>query len=221
LADKKPNTVAASASGGSPIRKFSSRKNPSKNELAEFRNYVAQLKRTGKITSKVSARNARPANISGGKTFAEIVNVNREALKPFVPKFRLPKQTPFLLTDLPGLKATTFSGVLEEIAADPKKYDALIDPNDRIAAVIEGTGTTIFYRTLSELAEEWEYGHSFQDLTAPEARGLLKTIKVVRWPADKSKADWLAIRPVNKAAYAKIKRENAKRRALNRRTRRR
>ena len=206
---------------GLPIRKFSSRKNPSKNELAEFRNYVSQLKKSGKITSKVSARNARPANVSGGKTFAEIVNANRDSLVPFVPKFRLPKQTPYSLTDLPGLQSRTLPDILHEIANNPKKFDGLIDPNDRIAAEIEGTGTLSFYRTLSLMADEWEYGSSFQDLSAPEARGLLSSIKVVRWPANKSKADWLRVRPVNKARYARQKRENAKRKALNKRSRKR
>lgn len=200
------------------IRKFSSRKNPSKNELAEFRNYVAQLKKSGKITSKVSARNARPANISGGKTFAEIVNAARETLVPFVPKFKLPKQAPYSLSDLPGLRSTNLADALHEIAENPKKFDDLLDPEDRIAMEIEGTGTLSFYRTLSLMAEEFER-YSFLNDSNQKQAAVFRSLKVVRWPANKSKADWLRVRPINKPLYVKQKRENARRRAQNKRSR--
>lgn len=191
------------------IRKFSSKKNPSKLELVEFRNYVAQLKKQGKITSKVSARNARPANVSGGKTFAEIVNSNRDDLKPYVSKFKLPKQTPFNVRDIPGLEGLTLAQSLKELEDNPQKYDRLIEPGDRVAVEIDGTGSRVFYSDVSALAEELRHYKPFTEQNGAK----FNRVQIIRFPKGASREKYLKNRPVNKSKFAKLKSANANLRA--------
>jgi DNA primase len=180
------------------IRKFSSKKNLKPLELKEFRNYVSQLKKQGKIKGSIDARTARPARLSGGKTLAEIVNANRPSLKQFTPAFKLPKQTPYKLLDLPGLKGKTLHEVLHEIAENPQRYDSALEPGDRIAMEIEGSGTLNFYSDLSTMAEEFEHYKTFTESDAGEQKELLASLKIVRWPANKTKAQYLKQRPSKK-----------------------
>lgn len=196
-----------------PIRKFSSKKSLSKTELTEFRNYVSQLKKQGKITGKIEARNARPAFVRGGKTLAEIVNANHTSLKPFQSKRKLPPKLPFQLIDLP-FESKSLAGVIREIEANPRKWDYLLEPKDRIAYTIHGTSGKHLYPNLEELIAELsryqDYGY-FHKREPDDTQGnFLKNIQILRWPKGATKAQYTKQRKIRKQlSKEEKKRKNA------------
>lgn len=195
------------------IRKFSSKKTPNKVELAEFRNYVSQLKKQGKIpaglkrgSKPVNAATARPRDLRGGKTLAEIVNANKASLKPFTSKRKLTPELPFNLIDLP-LEHSDLAGILRELEDDPKKFNYLIEPGDRFAFEIEGTGGLHFYSDLGVMANELLDSDGIQNLfdKRADSQHLLRSLKIVRWPKRKNKAAYLKQRKVRRPLTGKAK----------------
>lgn len=173
------------------IRKFSSRKTPTPNELAEFRHYVSQLKKQGKIPDSlrkgakaVDARTARPRDLRGGKTLAEIVNAARPNLTPFVSKKKLIPEAPYRLIDMP-LEHSDLATVLRELEDDPKKFDYLLEPGDRWVVRIYGTDSLRFYKNLGDWAFRMNDSSQVEQLFSKhgEAKDLLDHVQISRWPA--------------------------------------
>lgn len=202
------------------IRKFSAKKPPTKVELAEFRNYVSQLKAKGIITGKVSAKSARPAFVRGGKSLAEIVNKNHDKLKPFQSKRSLSpvdRKSFIKVRDVPGIKGKSLATVFKEMEADPVKFNALKRPDELWGFRIDGTDSRRVYNNIDDLIDDgfrYDAHHASHDIFHKRSKssGLFSKIELVRWKG--THQQWFKQR---KTRTAKQKFSNAQRMAVKRR----
>ncbi len=190
-----------------PIRKFSvTNKLISLTELKEFRNYVSQLKKQGVITSKRSARLARPSNIVNGKTLAELVNKHSSDLKRFKPAVRvapvlpslpklkkLPLNRPVSIRNFPhkGKSLAEFFRQIEKDPAYAASLDAMKDPRDKWGFEMSDelgipTRSVTLFPNLEMMADQSFRGSGGADHadifdSATNSRKLYGMIRLVRW----------------------------------------
>lgn len=178
-------------------QRFTSRLSAS--ELKEFRSEVSRLKKSGLIKKTVNARQARPYQLSNGKTLREIVNANTE-LGP----------SKFYVRDLP-IERKSLSAVFNDIEKDPAlaaRINAMKKPSEKFAFEIDGTRSRQLFDDIQDVIDlAFKYGHfdggvggqpgphGSKDVfhNRRKSIALYNSLKLVRW--DKGKRAWRDYKP--------------------------
>lgn len=197
-------------------------KHLSASELKEFRRYVSQLKKEGKIKTSIDARSARPYFLSNGKTLQSIVNKNLSETK--LPASKPRKQKSFYVRDL-GLKAKSLATAFNEIEKNPKlikRINSMLKPGERFAFDIEGTHSMMTFPDIELLIDEaFKYGKDIkgnprmpwgsQDIYHKRSKSvaLFDKLKIVTW--NKGLTEWRS------TTHPKPKKKKAKKSAKKRR----
>jgi hypothetical protein len=182
--------------------KFGKRLSPS--ELKQFRAYVSQLKKRGLIRKGISAKTARPVQISGGKTLQEIVNKSLKTIPPKEAPKLLPIRTPISVRDFP-VKHKSLALVLSDLEANAKEINALKRPGEYFAWEVDGIKSYGIFADIELLARELGESAGIQQLFHKRSQGttFINKLKIVRW--NKRAKDW---KPApQKAPWLKKKRK--------------
>ena len=174
-------------------------KNYAGSNLREFRHYVSQLKKQGKIPKGVDARSARPYFKRGGKTLASIVNSNHKNLTPYtgpgglgVPtKAERLAQGPLEIRDF-ATNQTNLARLFRDIERDDElaaKIDAMKREDESWAFRIEGTDSWHVFASIRLLIDDafryanrvGPYGH--RDIFHDRGRSseLFGKLQLIRW----------------------------------------
>jgi len=162
----------------------------SSSELKAFRSRVSELKKQGLVKSTVKVGSARPYQLSGDKTLAEIVN------KSYEPKLAR-AGSPLTITDLrkaipslPEKEFSTMSSTLNYLEAHADEIDKLKRPEDYFAFQIDTSrgvaDSMIPFRDIgSMMAEINKYrnvpGHAFNKRFGSAHNNITGPIKIVRF----------------------------------------
>ena len=187
-------------------------------ELRAFRSRVSELKKQGLIRKGLPASSARPYNISGGKTLAEIVNKSFEPPKPKLLKARAPFKVVNLSDEVPSLKRhfKSLTKELEYLEAHAAEIDKLKKDDEYWTFRIFNTDSMAPYSNIDLLLEDLlKYrsipGHPFNSRF--EGQEILGSLKIMRWNGGAT--EWQQKRKFKprKANPAKAARDAARRRA--------
>ena len=170
-----------------PIRSFPTSKKLSGSNLREFRHYVSQLKKQGKIPKGVDARVARPYFKRGGKTLAEIVNKNHQSLTPYVPpastkKKLLPLNRPMSVRDFPIHKHSV-AEALKYFEEHADELNAMKKPEERFAIEIDKTRSLAVFENIEVLVNEYLESEGIKALfhKRQKSKEVFNKLKIVRW----------------------------------------
>ena len=165
--------------------KFSARESLYTERLAEFRNYVSQLKKQGIITRKGPASSARPSFLQkgpkgGAKSLREIVNANLDKVTP-LPKL-LPLGHPVSVRSLPT-KSKGLASLLSDLEKNYKDIDALKKPREYFAFQINGMKSYAIFRDIRLLAEYLGESAGIQLVLHKHRKSsaIFDALKIVRW----------------------------------------
>lgn len=128
-------------------------------ELRAFRARLKSLQKQGLVRDDLTISSARPFNISGGKTLAEIVNKSFEPPKPTPVKLTksnlLPAKKPIELRELPDSPVThkTFTKALNDIEKDAPALNKLKKSDEYFTFRIYGNDSLIPFRDMESLLD--------------------------------------------------------------------